>query len=301
MASVLPSEAEASRLLVGPESITWRRTSDVRLYFVTLYPLLLQVAHPTVAAGVSDFSEFERRPWERLVSTLDYVTLLVYGGPDAIGAGRRLRERHRAFRGVRADGARYSALEPEAYAWVHATLIESYVVGHARFGAPLSPGEHERFYREYRGLGRLIGVRERDLPPDWSGFRAYFERTVGEVLVHTGAVDRVLRAIAQAPPPVPMPALLWRALRLPAARALWLGGIGVMPARLRARLGIRFSAADALALRSLGAFSRALTPVLPEALAVTGPAQLRARRRAIARGPLGAGAPALGARSPQAA
>src|SRR5947209_162377 len=173
-ASVFPSDDELQDLLVGPGSVTWRFASDARLYLGMLYPLLLQVAHPTVAAGVHDFSDFEERPWERLLRTLDYVTLLAYGGLDAVAAGRRLREVHKQFRGVRADGERYSALEPNAYAWVHATVLNSYIAGHRHFGRPMSDSQREGFYKEYRGLGRLIGVRERDLPPDWAGFRRYF-------------------------------------------------------------------------------------------------------------------------------
>ena len=188
-ATLFPSETEIERLLVRPESVTWRFASDVRLYAVMLYPLLLQVAHPTVGAGVRDYSDFEHRPWDRLMRTLDYVSLLVYGGPDAIAAGRRLRAIHKGFQGTRPDGQRYYALEPHAYAWVHATLLESYVAGHAHFGRPMSPVELETFYREYRGLGRLIGVREGDLPEDWAGFRRYFD----EIERERARADRVGR------------------------------------------------------------------------------------------------------------
>jgi len=288
--SALPSEEEAERLLVGPESITWQRASDVRLFFVMLYPLLLQLAHPVVGAGVIDFSDFERRPWRRLLGTLDWVTLLVYGGRDAIPAGRRLRELHRRIRGVRPDGRRYSALEPPAYAWVHATLIEAYIAGHRHFGTPLRPAECESFYQQYRGLGRLCGVREQDLPADWESFRRYFEETTERVLEPTEAVFRVLATVRAAPPPPLWPRLLpWRALRWPAARAVWLGGVGLLGARLRARLGIRFSRRDELAFQALGRLSRSLDPLLGESLRTVGPAQLRVRRRAIARGPLGDG------------
>lgn len=288
-AGLFPSEAELDGLLTGPDSVTWRTTSDVRLYVVMLYPLLLQVAHPTVGAGVSDYSDFERRPWDRLLGTIDYVSLLVYGGREAVPAGRRLRELHKQFRGVREDGQRYHALEPEAYAWVHATLLETYVAGHAAFGQPMRRDEVERFYSEYRGLGRLIGVRERDLPPTWEAFREYFDHMVSSQLVRTAAVDQVLRAIGHAPPPpIPVPDLVWRALRLPASRVLWLGGVGLMPHGLRQRLGIDWGGLDAAEFRALGAVSRALTPVLPPSLRVTGPAQLRWRRQAIAQGPLGA-------------
>jgi uncharacterized protein (DUF2236 family) len=291
-ATLFPTDAEIDDVLVAPGSITWRRVSDPRLYLVMLYPLLLQVAHPTVGAGVRDFSDFERRPWNRLMRTLDYVTLLVYGGHDAVAAGRRLRAMHKAFRGARADGQPYYALEPHAYAWVHATLIESYVAGHAHFGTPMQRDELERFYREYRGLGRLVGVRERDLPPDWDGFREYFDLTVRTELVRTESVDRVLRSVRYAAaPPIPLPDLLWRTIRLPASRALWLGGIGLLDPALRARLGVSWTRRHDVSFRALGAFTRSLTPVMPERLQIMGPAQLRMRRRAIATGPLGAEGP----------
>jgi uncharacterized protein (DUF2236 family) len=286
---LFPSERELDQLLVGPDSITWQRASDPRLYAAMLYPLLLQVAHPTVGAGVRDHSDFERRPWERLLRTIDYVSLLVYGGRAAAAAGRRLRALHGGFRGVRADGLPYHALEPEAYAWVHATLIDTYVRGHAHFGTPMSAAQVARFYREYRGLGRLIGVRERDLPPTWAGFRRYFDAITDARLERTETVDRVLATIRRAPAPtLPIPDLLWRALRLPASRVLWLGGVGLLDDRLRRRLGVRFNLLDEAQFRALGATSRALTPLLPERLRITGPAQLRWRREAIARGALGA-------------
>jgi uncharacterized protein (DUF2236 family) len=286
--TLFPTEEEAEEILVGRGSVTWSRASDARLYPVMLYALLLQVAHPTVGAGVSDYSDFERRPWQRLLRTIDYVTLLVYGGPDAAPAGRRLRELHKRFRGVRPDGRRYTALEPTAYAWVHATLIETYVAGHAHFGSPIRGSELDDFYRQYRRLGRLIGVREHDLPDTWPGFRAYFERMVGEQLTRTEAVDQVMRALHDVPPPpVPVPGALWRAVRVPARAALRVGSVGLMDTELRERLGIGWSRFDEARFRALGATTRSLGPVLLRALRVTGPAQLRWRRQAIARGPLG--------------
>jgi len=68
---------------------------------------------------------------------------------------------------------------------------------------------------------------------------------------------------------------------------MWLGGIGLLPPYLRARLGVTWSRSDEAALRSLGRISRGLTPVLPRRLQIMGPDQLKLRRRAIARGPLG--------------
>ena len=286
---VFPTDDEAQRLIVGPDSVTWQFASDVRLYLAPLYALLLQVAYPTVAAGVRHYSDFERRPWQRLWATIDYLLVLNYGGRDAIAMGCRLRELHKGFRGRKPDGEPYYALERDAYAWVHATLIDSYVSGHRHFGRPMTPSQVERFYRESLGLGRLIGVREGDLPSDWSGFRAYFERTVADQLGPSDTVERVLRAVGDpAAPEVPfLPEPLWKVLRLPARRAVYLGGVGLLTPELRARLQIAWTRRDMAEFRALSAGSRALTPLLPKRLKLFGPTQLRWRAEAIARGPLG--------------
>jgi uncharacterized protein (DUF2236 family) len=286
--SLFPSDAELDQLLLGPESVAWRATSDLRLNVTLLYPLLLQVAHPTVDAGVTDYSDFERRPWDRLLRTMDYVSLLVYGGREAVAAGRRLRALHKRFRGTRPDGTRYSALEPEAYAWVHATLLDTYVRGHSSFGTPMTPEETVRFYHEYRGLGRLIGVRERDLPPTWPEFCTYFRRTARTRLERTTSVERVLNVIDHVDaPPTPISGRLWPLIRMPARRAMWLGGVGLMEPPVRRCLRIRWTPLDEAQFRALGIGLRGLTPVMPEHFRVTGPGHLRWRADVIAAGPLG--------------
>jgi uncharacterized protein (DUF2236 family) len=284
--SLFPTDREIDDLIVGPESLTWRYGSDLRLFLTMLYPLLLQVAHPTVGAGVRDYSDFEQRPWNRLFGTLDYLLVLQYGGRDAAAMGRRLREIHKRFKGVKPDGEPYYALEPRAYAWVHATLLDAYVAGHGYVGRPMTRSQIELFYREYKGLGRLVGVREDDLPPDWDGFRSYFDDVVANELEHTESVDRVLRALSGVAIPR-VPEILVRALRLPARRLLFVCGVGLLPEAVREHCEIRWTRRDAREFRAIGAAARRMTPVMTKGMLVSGPRQLRWRRRAIARGPLG--------------
>lgn len=286
---LFPSEDEIDALIVGPESVTWQFSSDVRLFFAPLYALLLQVAHPTVGAGVRDYSDFDERPLERLLRTIDYLVLLQYGGREAIAVGSQLRELHKRFTGVRTDGQHYYALERGAYTWVHATLLETYVRAHEHFGRPMTRAQVERFYREYTGLGRLVGVRAEDLPETWEGFRAYFDRMIEQELAHNETVDRVLDAARKpSPPELPfVPELISKALRVPASRLMYLGGVGLLSVGLRERLRIPWSQHDERHFRRLAASSRALEHVLPASLKTFGPTQLRWRRRAIARGPFG--------------
>jgi uncharacterized protein (DUF2236 family) len=235
---ILPDEYELAQLVPGPSSVTWRVTSDLRLLGAAGYALILQVSHPTVGAGVSQYSSFQADPWGRLFRTLDYVNGTVYGGPRMAGdIGRRVRGVHRSIRGVNASGERYHALEPEAFAWVHATLAASIVGSSARLATPLNVDEREQFWREWRAVGRLVGVRDRDLPEDWVDFEAYFDRMVLHQLEDTTAVHEVLDSLdGPAPPPLPGPLPhLWPVLRWPVAQHLRLLTAGLLPPVLRQR------------------------------------------------------------------
>jgi len=267
-------------------SIAWRYASDARTMTGAGAALILQVAHPTVAAGVREHSNFQEDPWGRLLRTLDHVNLLIYGGPEAARAtGERLREMHKRIKGVAPDGRRYHALEPEAYAWVHATLAWVIVDAHRRFGRPMRPDQAERFYAEWRALGGLLRVRERDLPETWPAFEAYVHRMVDERLSDNDVVQTVLRTLsapAQSPAPW-LPDGAWRVLRVPAARVLELTTAALLPARLRSRVGLHLGTRERAELRLLGGVSRRATPVMPAALRRTGPGYLQLRHEAIAR------------------
>ena len=283
---VFPADDEVPRLVPGPGSVTWRYAGDARILATAGYALILQVAHPTVAAGVREHSNFAADPWGRLLRTLDYTTTMAYGGPDAARAmGRRIREMHKHINGRKPNGERYFALEPEAFAWVHATLVASIVIGSERFARPMAPADVERFYAEWCGIGRLIGIAGEALPDTWRGFGEYFDRVVDERLEGSDVVHEVLRALARPPPP-PLPILAsraWPMIRLPIAKLGALATIGLLPVRLRDRLGLRWGRRDELELRALAAASRAATPLMPGLLRCFGRSYLRWRREAPGR------------------
>jgi len=285
-APIMPLADDWPLLVPHPGTVAWRRASDARLLLAAGYALLLQVSHPTVGAGVAEHSRFRDDPWGRLLRTLDYTYTMVYGGPWAAGEmGRRIRSFHKQIYGERPDGQRYHALEPEAYAWVHATLAEAIVLAHERFGRPFTREQREGLWREWRSLGRLLGIRGRDLPGDWSTFRDYFQEMVDGGLQHTTAVDDVLEALARpAPPPLVPRGPAWAVARLPLGHLLGLATIGLLPAALRRRFGVRWTRTEDLELRALGAALRASTPVMPSWLRSAGPGYLIWRQEAITRG-----------------
>ena len=279
----LPPDADLAALVPRPGSPVWEVAADARLLAGAGAALVLQVAHPTVAAGVREHSDFARDPWGRLVRTLDFTNALVYGGPGpAIDAGRRVWALHARINGVTPGGRPYSAREPEAYAWVHATLADSIVASHRMFVGALDGAEVERFWAQWRELGRLVGVAVTELPERWSGFEAYRERMIAGHLGDNDVVREVLAALrAPAPPPLPtIAASAWRFARIPVGRLLALATVGLLPPALRERLGLGWGRFEALELRALAAASCAVTPILPRSVRDFGATYRRLRGEA---------------------
>jgi uncharacterized protein (DUF2236 family) len=294
MTPILPDREEAESLIPPRDGIVCRIAGDGRLFTASGYALMLQVAHPTVGAGVAEHSNFQADPWGRLFRTLDYTTCTIYGGPElAWSVGRRVREMHKQIKGVRPDGERYHALEPKAYAWVHATLAEAIVAGHQKFSSPtLTPAEVETFWHEWRPVGRLVGVRLEDLPETWGDFQVYLHEMVESTLERTEAVVDVLDSLSNpAAPPVPAVRRerIWKLLRGPVARPGETATLGLLPPVLRERFGIEWTRWRQREFDAAAAISRRSRPLMPKAARDFGPHYLRWRREAIARGDVASG------------
>lgn len=287
MSNVLPDQSEVPALVPKRGGPVWSAAGDIRLLATSGYALLLQVAHPTVGAGVLEHSNFREDPWGRLLRTLDYVHGTIYGGPELAGEiGRRVRAMHQGIKGVKPDGERYHALEPDAYAWVHATLASAFVDGHRVFANRMSAAQQEAFWQEWLQLGRLIGVRPGDLPERWSDFRAYFDAVVANDLENNETVHLVLETLdSPARPPVRgLHPLLWRALALPSGRTQRLTTVGMLPPQLRAKLELDWTRGDELRFRAYAAASRAGKPLVRGPLKEFGLSYVRWRREALERG-----------------
>ena len=219
--------------LFGPESVAWRLDREAMLLLgAGPRALLLQIAHPSVAAGVAEHSDFRADPWRRLDGTLRSYLRIVYGSSSAArGEIRRLNALHRPIRG---EG--YQARDPDLSLWVHATLVDSTMVAYDAWLAPLAPDDAERFYAEMRPIGAAFGVPERANPRDLAAFRAYLSEMLGpDGPVHVGDTARELAA-AILHPPLPAP---FGGLPLPSVVYDWTlwPSLALLPATTRAEYG----------------------------------------------------------------
>lgn len=287
MSTVLPDPGEVPALVPTRGGPVWRAAGDIRLLSTSGYALMLQVAHPTVGAGVLEHSNFREDPWGRLLRTLDYVHGSIYGGPEMAGEiGRRVRAMHQGIRGVKPNGEHYHALEPRAYAWVHATLASAFIDGHRIFANRMSPAEAEAFWEEWLRLGRLIGVRPADLPKTWSAFGDYFDDVIANELEDNETVHLVLATLDRParPPLRGMHPRLWSALAWPSGRAQRLTTVGMLPHELRVKLGLEWTRNDERAFRAFAATSRASKPLVVGPLKDFGQSYIRWRHEALERG-----------------
>ncbi|GAB2966517.1 DUF2236 domain-containing protein [Amycolatopsis acidiphila] len=228
--------------MITPGTPAWRYFGDFRATLLAGQVLVLQVAHPVVAAGVRDHSNYTEDPWTRLMRTAASLSIYVYGGrAGAEFEARRLRQVHRAFTGVRDDGRRYSALDPHAYAWVHATLVQLAVDTQAIFGRGMRPGEVEEYYAQMRQVGVMLGVKDHHLPPDWAAFRDYYDRMV-EGFGPNGTISTLFDTIRTVPKPVRwLPDFAWSWLRDRQARLQLFLIAATLPPAFRERLGLEWT------------------------------------------------------------
>lgn len=146
--------------LFGPDSVTWRVHADASMLIGGLRALLLQTMHPLAMAGIAQHSEYRTDPFGRLQRTGSYVGTVTFGSTaeaDAAIAG--VRRAHRHVRGTAPDGRPYAANDPHLLAWVHHTLVDSFLRAYRRYGAAsLNAADADRYVDEQSGLARRLGA-----------------------------------------------------------------------------------------------------------------------------------------------
>jgi uncharacterized protein (DUF2236 family) len=211
--------------------------------------VLMQVAHPLVAAGVVDHSDFGNDLWRRLLRTLRALYLITYGSKaEAERAGEAVEAVHRRVHGRTSRplgpfpaGTVYSARDPQLMLWVHATLVECSLGVYRHYVAPLSADEQEAYYRQMALVARLFGMPAEAIPATLADFRSYLDvQLAGPEICVTDPARDVADVILQARR-LPAPLRLIR----PAHR---LSTAALLPPRLRREYGLGWSASRAVAL-----------------------------------------------------
>jgi uncharacterized protein (DUF2236 family) len=257
----------------APESVIRRLGNTPLVPFLGGGPaVLLQVAHPLVAAGVFEHSDVRRDLWRRLVQTLRALYLIAFGTKEeAERAAKVVQAVHARVHGSTRTrlgrfppGTRYSACDPELMLWVHATLVQASLAAYERFVDPLSREDQERYYQEMALVARLFGTPAAVIPRSLADFREYFAAEInGETIEVTAPAKDVAAVILEARLPAPLRVFV------PAHR---LSTAGLLPPPLRDQYGLHWGTFHELALQLAARSMRiTATPVLAAASRLTPP------------------------------
>ena len=186
--------------IFGPDSAIWHIDREAAVFLGAGRALLLQLAHPQVAAAIAQHSRSLTDPVGRFHRTFSIVFTMVFGTTDqALAAARRLHRRHTAIGGTLAEdvgdfaaGSPYCANDVAALRWVHATLIDTALVAYQLVNPPLSARDRECYYADTRRFAALFGIPQSALPQSWADFAGYFDDMFSsETLAASSAARRI--------------------------------------------------------------------------------------------------------------
>jgi uncharacterized protein (DUF2236 family) len=231
--------------------------------------LLMQAAHPLAVSGLLAHSSALEEPYERLARTARVLDTIAFGArADADRVTARVRAMHARVRGTLPRdvgpypaGTPYRADDPELLMWVLFTLVDSGMAVYRKYVGRLDRDEQSALWQDYRVVGRLFGLRDRDMPAgiaELDGYRR--EMLEGDRLFVSDWARERARAIVLEPP-VP-----WAAR--PLLELANFVTIALLPDRIREQYGFsRVPPAfvrKALVAGGAEYVKRAVVPVLPQ-------------------------------------
>jgi uncharacterized protein (DUF2236 family) len=231
--------------------------------------VLLQVAHPLVAAGVDQHSDFRRDPFGRLHRTINTTLDAVFGDtPRARRAMRRIDQRHAGVKGRASDGRGYSARDPQLLLWVQATLVLTSLRWYEIVAGRLPAPERQSYWDEAKIFATVLGVPPELFPPTIGDLERY-ERVMLETAVAPDATSRsVARAVLH--PFAFLPTVVYWPTDVITA--------GLLPPSLRESFGLRWRIPERLFFRFVVHALRLLRWVVPKGLASVPHARMYDRR-----------------------
>ncbi len=227
--------------------------------------LLMQAAHPVAFAGFFMSTGSLDDPYPRLRRTASVLHTVTFGErAEADRVTARVRSVHRRVRGVLPlavgrfpAGTPWAADDPELLLWIIATLVDSGLLVYQRYVGALSRDERDRYWQDYRVMGRLFGLSDGDMPASIEGLESYLEEMLSGDLLCVSPAARELGIEIVLHPPVPLSAR-------PLLELANFITVGLLPATLRRQYGLRWDPVRGLILRAGAQYTkRLLIPVLP--------------------------------------
>ena len=170
-----------------PDTVSRRVNAERIVLLGWSRAILMQLAHPLVAAGVAEHSTFRGGRLAaavRLHHTVRAMLVLTFGDDRARTAALDgIRSIHRRVHGLLPMAAGpfsartpYSAEDPALVLWVHATLLDSIPLVYDLVIAPLTGDEHNAYCAEAAAIAVDLGARSDEVPRTRAALMHYLDR-----------------------------------------------------------------------------------------------------------------------------
>lgn len=251
--------------------ISHRINAERILVVAWLRAILLQIAHPLIAAGVAEHSTFRggmKPGLLRLHHTIHAMLAISFGTDhernaalDGIrGIHRRVHGRLPVASPPLGAGTRYSAEDPELLLWVHVTLIESVLLAYQQLVGPLTAAERDRYCADSAAVAVALGARVEAVPRSWNELCAVIELRIASGTI---VVSEQARALAAA---LVTPVAGWLGRRT-VSPILALLAAGQLPSVVRAQYGFPWNSLRKRRFKRLIALLRMLRRLMPRRIA----------------------------------
>lgn len=234
-----------------------RRLHGLRITAISgVRALLMQACDPLAVVGFDRHSRIFDDPKARLMSTDRNMSRIYFGGEAAAKrTGRIIRAMHRRVKGETGEdygpipaGTAYAADDPELMLWTLATLADSAMVYYERFVGSLSPEEREQYWRDYRKIGKLLGMPGSSIPRTESDLQEYLRTRLSDGSLYISPEIAVRAKAIIFDPPFSG----WTRLAVtPLTEAVKLSSVGMLPKEIRELYGFSWDPARAAILESL--------------------------------------------------
>ncbi|MGH2494402.1 MAG: oxygenase MpaB family protein [Ktedonobacteraceae bacterium] len=170
----------------GPGSVAWKVGRETTVLLGGSRAVLMQLAHPLVAMGVSRHSSYMSDPFGRAERTFMHGEWLMFGSLEkAHKAAREINHLHKSVHGMLPieagaflPGTPYDARFPELLLWVHATLVDTLLLCYDLFIGPLTLAEQDDYYQQSKEVAHLLGLLPEKMPGTVTDLRAYVHDVV---------------------------------------------------------------------------------------------------------------------------
>lgn len=186
----------------GPGSMTWKLYREPCVIIGSSRALLLQIAHPAIADGVKQYSNFQKEMAKRAHRTFTTMSRIWFGDKTtAINSAKRLHNIHSMIRGTAAWEIEdetiykpYCAADPDLLFWVLATLIDTTIVATEKVMGQLPLHEKKQFYEESKISAQLMGIPPEVYPPDLEGFYERYQSMIDSETLCVGTSGKEISA-----------------------------------------------------------------------------------------------------------